>query len=117
MGKFKVGDRVVLARPDGHDTGQRGLSGGEVGVVARIDDSGWPWVEFDERDMQLSFLEDQLDILESTSPPQRDDRRERIATAVLAGFASDSSTVSLTRAYLAREAVKWADALIAELDR
>ena len=46
----------------------------------------------------------------------RHERRERIATAVLAGFASDSKYL-LDSDEAAREAIDWADALIAELDK
>ena len=51
------------------------------------------------------------------------DRRERIATAVLAGFAADPNTsaINVPREQairrLAIAAVEWADALIAELDK
>lgn len=51
--------------------------------------------------------------------PTQDDRyaqRERIATAMMAGFASNSD-VGLEGKELAPIAVKWADALIAELDK
>lgn len=42
MPKFKVGDRVVLSRPDeGSDT-----NAGQIGTVAESSD--FPWVNFDE---------------------------------------------------------------------
>lgn len=43
------------------------------------------------------------------------ERRERISTAILAGFAADNAMHSGPDA--ARMAVMWADALIAELDK
>lgn len=116
MDDFKVGDRVVLARPDGFDARERRLSGGEVGAVARIADNGWLWVKFDGTDMPLSFPYHQLDLLESTTPQQRDDRRERIATAVLAGFAANLYTGEVPQS-AARAAVLWADALIEEMSK
>jgi hypothetical protein len=45
------------------------------------------------------------------------DRRERIATAAMAGLLADESTGDTTHSCLAKIAVKAADALIAELDK
>lgn len=44
-------------------------------------------------------------------------RRERIATAALAGILSDSSGLLAHPPEMARIAIKYADALIAELDK
>lgn len=44
-------------------------------------------------------------------------RRERIATAVLAGFAADPAAEESDGSSLARWAVGWADALIEKLDK
>ena len=43
------------------------------------------------------------------------DRRERNARAVLAGFAANPNVIG-TAPEMAREAIQWADALIAALD-
>ena len=45
-----------------------------------------------------------------------DARRERIATAVLAGFAAAPDTGDTGGRILARDAVEWADYLIEQLD-
>lgn len=117
MDEFKVGDRVVLVRPDGFDKKERGLSGGEVGTVVEdgtLGFQGMTRVMLDGGTCGWVFEHGQLDL---ATPPERDDRRERIAAAVLAGFAADGSTVGMSGAVLAREAVKWADALIEELSK
>lgn len=48
---------------------------------------------------------------------ERRDRRERIATAALAGMLADRLTEEPAAVEYAKRAVKFADALIAELDK
>lgn len=120
MSKFKPGDRVVLARPDAGDR-EAGLERGSTGVV-----------QFGELFPRVAFscgrehylVKDQLEPLRKgeefvPAPPDLAERRERIATAVLAGFAAkpvDQEADDLD-GVAAQAAVEWADALIAELDR
>lgn len=67
-------------------------------------------------DEVLSFrAEVAEEMLKLKKEEERKARRERIATAVLAGFAASGDEDS-TREDLALAAVLWADALIAQLD-
>jgi hypothetical protein len=61
MAKFKVGDRVRLARPDSSDrvAGLNSLSRGTI-----QEDSTVPFVEFDNQSIVRAAMQDQLELIE-----------------------------------------------------
>lgn len=101
MGKFKVGNRVRLVKPDAHDLAV-GRRSGQVGVIEPTGGSyamHWCRVDFGLGDSEALMLKDQLEVVEEelkldTSP----------MTQLTAGYAQFARNLMLEAGHTARDA-------------